>query len=239
MSRKLLQRIGRVRIYRDIDTREYVVVADGSEYFTDDKQDAVDTANAILTDKQLKNPRRNPPDEKLHLAFNNILVSSKVWRQLGGNRRTRFPDTSDLGGYPLYYTVAEPHDNAKGRYHNHVIVSAKTLNDDAISADDVVVDVAINYEDDDLYDEISGDKIPSAYGENPKKPKGYGNVLQSYAVVLWHEDARYRLADVVKIFKRESDAEHYADERNEAEPRGHGGYVVRRMSSILDAKDYS
>ena len=56
MSRKLLQRVGRVRIYRDSDTREYVVVADGSEYFTDDKQDAVDTANAILNDKHLENP---------------------------------------------------------------------------------------------------------------------------------------------------------------------------------------
>jgi hypothetical protein len=41
-------------------------VADGSEYFTDDKQDAIDTANAILNDKMLDNP---PGGAKMPQAF--------------------------------------------------------------------------------------------------------------------------------------------------------------------------
>tara|TARA_B100000700_G_scaffold296818_1_gene361138 strand:- start:86 stop:568 length:483 start_codon:yes stop_codon:yes gene_type:complete len=50
-SRKVIETIGRVKIYRDYDTDEYVVLpTDGTEaeeYFTDDLEDAVDTAKMM------------------------------------------------------------------------------------------------------------------------------------------------------------------------------------------------
>jgi len=101
----------------------------------------------------------------LHLAFNDILVTDKIWRVLGEDKTRRFPKYNDVGGYPIYYIVGEQTDS-EGRYKDEVIVSADTLNQNIIGGDDVVIDADINYEDDDLYDGISGERIESAYGES-------------------------------------------------------------------------
>lgn len=70
MSRRLWQRVGRVKIYRDTDLNEYEVLderqREGEGYFTSDKQDAVDTANAILLGKYEKNAGQ----KKMPQAFN-------------------------------------------------------------------------------------------------------------------------------------------------------------------------
>jgi hypothetical protein len=120
-----------------------------------------------------KNPGRTrgggEEPESVHTGFNKIMVVDSVWKSLRLDRHQRFPSTSELGGYPLYYIVAEP--EGKG-WKNHADVLPSTLNNDHIGGDDYVIGVEVNWEDENMVDDITGEKIPSAYGgdetENPK-----------------------------------------------------------------------
>jgi hypothetical protein len=119
---------------------------------------------------------KNPPDEKAERLFHSqrtgkVLVSDKVWRAaLDHGRAKEFPSYSDLGGYPLYYTIGERTARRNFQYDNMETVLASTINGGQLGEDDVVMDVDVNWEDDELYDGITGERIPSAYGEN-ENPK--------------------------------------------------------------------
>ncbi len=108
--------------------------------------------------------RRNPRREKLIKGVGTgigTLVTEEVWKKIDGGRIKEFPEYSTVGGYQLYYVIGEP--GRAGEYDNLATVSAKTINSGQLGSDDVVVDVDINYEDDEMYDEINGEKIPAAY----------------------------------------------------------------------------
>lgn len=124
----------------------------------------------IDIDSHKGEPLHENPGERLvkGVGFGRgTLVTERVWRKIDGERIKKFPAHSPLGGYPLYYIVGEP-GRGRGKYDNLATVSAETINSGQLGEDDVVVDVDINYEDDDMYDDVSGEKIPAAYTENPK-----------------------------------------------------------------------
>lgn len=78
MSRRLWQRVEDVKIYRDSDTQEYVVVHDGgSEYFTPDKQDAVDTANLIIARR--KGQYEENAGAKMRFPIHSYFSAQTAW----------------------------------------------------------------------------------------------------------------------------------------------------------------
>lgn len=120
---------------------------------------------AALTGTTHKNP---PGNERLIRGVGvgrGTLVTETVWKKIDGSRIKEFPSYSTVGGYPLYYLVGEP-GTKKGQYNNVVTVCAKTINSGQLSEDDIVIDVDINYEDSNMYDELTGERIPSAYNED-------------------------------------------------------------------------
>ena len=55
---------------------------------------------------------------------------------------------------------------------------------------------------------------------------------EEYGVFVWHPDPRYHRSEAVKIYKRKSSAEGYAEELNE----DGGNYVVRPLSYALNPR---
>jgi hypothetical protein len=94
------------------------------------------------------------------MAKTPMRASTKAMIKIGNlDADGSYPSWAWPGGYPLYYVISDGQGDM-------AIVHPDVANDASYAgADDRIVDVEINWEDPDLYCELSDKRIPSAYAE--------------------------------------------------------------------------
>lgn len=249
MSRRLWQRVGRVRIYRDTDYNEYEVLderqREGEGYFTSDKQDAVDTANAILRRENPSGGAKMP--QAFYYADAKELLRGKSSRNLGANTElieydngvivvklyatdiiAYDPDgliTLNNGGHATNLTMGRINAFLSPRiqvFKQKGTMYAQTRTGKVFPFRGNIVHIGPN----DLERTHS----------NPSHIDDAGHVHLSdddYGVFTWREDGKYIMADSVFNSRSEKRAQAKADKLNDEHPElGRFGYVVRQLKYL-------
>jgi hypothetical protein len=110
MSKRVVHTVGTVRVHYDSDLQEYRVSQRGKSdegYFTSDKQDAIDTADAMNkqlrgdTEDRSENPRERVFQYASELRRRNSSIEGWTWTRSGGLRVKYSDGTQSKSEYTL------------------------------------------------------------------------------------------------------------------------------------------